>query len=760
MPEPKKLDPAAPPRPVTSTPARPVGATADSDETVRNSPAPTGRAPRPAGPVSPPRPAPSGPARPAPSGPPRPAGPVSPPRPAPSGPVRPAPSGPPRPSNGGGFGGPRPAGGGNSRPSGGGFGGNRPGGGGRPGGFGGNRPGGGFGGNRPGGRPGFGGGGRPGMGGGPRTSVVDRRLTPLVLPPQMSVKDLAEGMGVGAAVVVAELMKNGIMATINQQIDYETAAVVATDLGYTTEEAPPDRDAAEAQLAAEIAPELDPQAITRPPVVTIMGHVDHGKTKLLDAIRSTNVVASEAGGITQHIGASQVEIQGRKITFLDTPGHEAFTAMRARGAQVTDIAVLVVAADDGMMPQTVEALNHAKAAGVPIIVAINKMDKEDANPERVKTQLAEHNLVPVEWGGETEYVPVSARAGTNIDKLLEVILVVAELQNLKANPHRAALGAVVEAERDKTRGPLATVLVQNGTLNLRDYVVAGAVWGRIRAMQDDKGRRLRKAEPATPVEIQGLTEVPMAGDVFQVVPDEKTAREVSEKRSQQSRLNSLMQQTRPLTLEDMFSNIKAGKVKELRLILKADVRGSLEAIRQTLNAQTTADVQIKILHEGTGGIGESDVSLAVASGAIIIGFNVRPDVPGKRAADAAHVDVRFYNVIYNLIDDIKAAMVGMLDPTYKDQTEGFATVREVYRLPGNLQAAGLIVSDGKITRTGTVRVLRNGTVMQEGAVKALKRFKDDVRDVAAGYECGLTLEGFNDFQVGDSLEFYHKERVS
>ncbi|HUS13935.1 MAG TPA: translation initiation factor IF-2, partial [Chloroflexia bacterium] len=624
--------------------------------------------------------------------------------------------------------------------------GNRPGFGGRPGGFG--------------GRPGQG--GRPGAGGsGPgRSTGIDRRLTPLVLPPIMSVKELAEAMGLGAAVVVAELMKNGLMATINQQIDFETAAVVATDLGFTTEEAKPEMDAAEAQLAAEVAPAEDPQAINRPPIVTIMGHVDHGKTKLLDAIRSTNVVAQEAGGITQHIGASQVEIQGKKITFLDTPGHEAFTAMRARGAQVTDLAILVVAADDGVMPQTIEAMNHAKAANVPIIVAINKIDKEDANPEHVKTQLAEHNLVPVEWGGETEYVPVSARSGTNIDKLLEVILVVSELRNLKANPHRAALGAVVEAERDKSRGPIATVLVQNGTLNLRDYVVAGATWGRIRAMQDDKGRRLRKAEPSTPVEIQGLADVPMAGDVFQVVPDEKTAREVSDKRSHQQRLNSLMQQTRPLTLEDMFSHINTGKVKELRLILKADVRGSLEAIRQALNTLNTADVQIKILHEGTGGIGESDVSLAMASGAIIIGFNVRPDVPGKRAAEAARVDVRFYNIIYNLVDDIKAAMTGMLDPTYRDVTEGFAAVREVYRLPRNEQAAGLMVTDGRIQRSGTVRVLRNGTVIHEGTVKALKRFKDDVRDVAAGYECGLTMENFNDFQVDDTLEFYHKERVS
>jgi translation initiation factor IF-2 len=434
--------------------------------------------------------------------------------------------------------------------------------------------------------------------------------------------------------------------------------------------------------------------------------------------------------------------------------------MRARGAQVTDIAVLVVAADDGMMPQTVEALNHAKAANVPIIVAVNKMDKEDANPDRVKQQLSEQGLVPSEWGGETEYVPVSARAGTNIDKLLEVILVVAELRDVKANAHRAALGAVIEAERDKTRGPIATVLVQNGTLNLRDYVVAGSVWGRVRAMQDEKGRRLRKAEPSTPVEIQGLNDVPMAGDVFQVVPDEKTAREVSEKRSQQQRLNTLMQQTRPLTLEDMFSHINAGKVKELRLILKADVRGSLEAIRQALLGLSTTDVQVKILHEGTGGIGEADVSLAQASGAIIIGFNVRPDGKARELAEHEGVDVRTYRVIYEAIDDVKAALSGLLKPEQRETELGRAEVRALFRVPKLGVVAGSYVVQGNIPRDARVRLVRDGVVVYDGKIASLRRFKDDVREVAQGYECGIGIENFQDVKEGDIIEAYEVREVA
>jgi len=419
-----------------------------------------------------------------------------------------------------------------------------------------------------------------------------------------------------------------------------------------------------------------------------------------------------------------------------------------------------VAADDGVMPQTIEALNHAKAAEVPVIVAINKVDKETANAERVRQQLIEHGLVPVEWGGETEYVEVSARTGQGVDKLLEVILVVAELLDLKANPSRPARGIIIEAKRDRARGPVVTVLVQTGTLNLRDYVIAGPVWGRVRAMANDKGRVLRRAEPSTPVEITGLVDVPDAGDVLQVLPDEHAVRDVAENRSRQRRLETLLQTSKPLSLEEMFSQIQSGKVKEVRLIVKADVRGSLEAIRQSVTGLSTADVGVKIIHEGTGAIGESDVSLAVASQAIIVGFNVRPDPAAKRAADTAHVDIRFYNIIYNLLDDIRAAMQGMLEPTYSDITDGYATVRQVFRLPRNEQAAGLIVTDGKILRTDTVRVLRNGAVKHEGPIGSLKRFKDDVREVAAGYECGLSFDNFNDFQEGDTLEFFHKERVS
>jgi translation initiation factor IF-2 len=654
----------------------------------------------------------------------------------------------------------RPGGPGGPR---GGPGGNRGGPGGNRGGPGGNRggPGGRPGQTIPGRGPGGFSGGRPGQRGPqPMRGAPVVQRAPVELPPMLTVRDLAGALKLGAGAVIGQLLKNGVTATINAPLDFDTAAIIAHDLGYEVIPAKPVLDAAEEALAAEVPISEDPQAVARPPVVTIMGHVDHGKTKLLDAIRSTNVVASEAGGITQHIGAYQVEIQGKKITFLDTPGHEAFTAMRARGAQVTDIAVLVVAADDGVMPQTIEAMNHAKAANVPIIVAINKIDKETANPERIRTQLSEYNLVPVEWGGETEYVEVSARTGLNVDKLLEVILVVSELLDLKANPNKPAVGVIIEAKRDRLRGPIATVLVQNGTLNLRDFVIVGSVMARIRAMTNDKGRNLRRAEPSTPAEITGLVDVPEAGDVLQVLPDEKTVRDVAESRTRQRRLETLLQGSKPLSLEEMFTQIQAGKVKEVRLIVKADVRGSIEAIRQALNNLSTPDVQVKILHEGTGAIGESDVSLAVASGAIIIGFNVRPDPAAKRAADTAHVDIRFYNIIYNLLDDIRAAMAGLLEPTFADTTDGYATVREVFRLPRNEQAAGLIVTDGKILRTDTVRVLRNGAVVHEGPVGALKRFKDDVREVAAGYECGLSLPSFHDFQVGDTLEFFHKERVS
>ncbi|MEO8286747.1 MAG: translation initiation factor IF-2 [Chloroflexota bacterium] len=606
---------------------------------------------------------------------------------------------------------------------------------------------------------------RPGVGGGRGFGVgrglgIERPTPKVAIPPYLTVKELAELMGVNPTAIISEMMKHNVLATINQQIDYDTAAIVAIGLGYEVTEAKPEveEDLGE-RLSAEQEAADTGRLMARPPVVTIMGHVDHGKTKLLDSIRSANVIATEAGGITQHIGAYQVELQGRRITFLDTPGHEAFTAMRARGAQVTDIVILVVAADDGVMPQTLEALSHAKAAGVPIVVAINKMDREEANPDRVMNQLSEQSLVPVEWGGETEFIKVSARTGDGIQTLLETILLVADIQNYKANPQRLATGTIIEAEMDRNRGPIATVLIQNGTLNLRDYVVAGATWGRVKAMQDDKARKLRKAEPAMPAEILGLTAVPQAGDTLLVAPDEQTAKEIAEQRARARRMEEAAQGIKTISLDDLFSQIQAGRVKELRLILKADVQGSLEAISQTLAKLSTDIVKVTVLHKATGGITESDVQLASASGAIIIGFNVRPDAVAKRAADKNHIDIRFYDIIYKLSEDIEKAMKGMLDPTFHDVTDGYAEVRAVFRLPKNEQAAGLMVTEGKITRNSRVRLLRNGAVIYDGTVSALKRFKDDVREVAQGYECGISLEGYNDFQEGDTLEFYRKEQI-
>jgi translation initiation factor IF-2 len=605
-------------------------------------------------------------------------------------------------------------------------------------------------------------GGGTGRGIGATRGLTIERPTPKVaIPPFLTVKELADLMSINPAKIIMELLKHNIRATINQQIDYETAAVVAIGMGYEVEEAKPEveEDLGE-RLEADLAITETGRMSHRAPVVTIMGHVDHGKTKLLDSIRSANVVDTEAGGITQHIGAYQVELQGKRITFLDTPGHEAFTAMRARGAQVTDIVVLVVAADDGVMPQTLEALSHAKAAGVPIIVAINKMDKPEANPDLVMTQLSEQGLVPTAWGGETEFIKVSARAATGIQDLLETILLVAEIQDLKANSTKSAKGTIVEAEMDRNRGPVATVLIQNGTLNLRDYVVAGGTWGRVKAMQDDKGRKLRKAEPSTPAEILGLSGVPKAGDVLLVAPDETTAKEIAEQRARIMRFEEAAQSIKAVSLDDLFAQIQAGKVKELRIILKADVQGSLEAISQTISKLSTDEVKVSILHRATGGITESDVQLAVASAAIIIGFNVRPDATAKRAAEKNRVDIRFYDIIYKLSEDIEKAMTGLLEPTYHDVTEGYAEVRAVFRLPKNEQAAGLYVTEGKLARNAQVRALRNGAVIFDGTVSALKRFKDDVREVAQGYECGISLEGFHDFQEGDTLEFYRKEQVA
>jgi translation initiation factor IF-2 len=575
----------------------------------------------------------------------------------------------------------------------------------------------------------------------------------------MTVREFSEATGVGASDILKALMKLGVLANINQQIDYDTASIIAADFGIETVEHVPEQLAGIVENVKDVLASQDSGDMkARPPVVTIMGHVDHGKTKLLDAIRSTRVAEGEAGGITQHVGAYQVEIHGRKITFLDTPGHEAFTAMRARGAQVTDIVVLVVAADDGVMPQTQEAIAHVKAAGVPMIVAINKVDAPNANPLRVREQLAQSEVYVEQFGGDVPSVEVSAKLKQNIDGLLEMILLVADLQEFKANPSAQAVGTVVEAEMDKNRGPIATVLVQNGTLRLEDNVLAGSTTGTIRAMFNDAGKRLRFAEPATPVVILGLMEVPQAGDIIQAMDDLTIAREVAVQRQRQIRLEA-MANTRGISLDGLFSQVQQGKIKDLNIILKVDVQGSLGAIEHALGQLNTSEVQIKTIHKGTGTITESDVNLAVASHAIIIGFNARPDPAARKQAEQHGIDIRFYNIIYQLTEDIKKAMIGMLDPEYKEVVDGFAEVRNTFRLPTREIVAGVMVTDGKINRQLSVRVLRSGVVLHDGRLGSLKRFKDDAREVVSGYECGLTIDGFNDVQVGDNLEFYRKERV-
>jgi translation initiation factor IF-2 len=592
---------------------------------------------------------------------------------------------------------------------------------------------------------------------------VTRPEGPVTLGSVMTVAELADALYVSAIDVIKELMTQGIMATINQQVDYDTASAVARAFEIETEEHIPEvvQQASEEVESRRGEGATDPEATPRPPVVTIMGHVDHGKTKLLDAIRETKVAEGEAGGITQHIGAYQVEIQGRKITFLDTPGHEAFTAMRARGAQVTDIAILVVAADDGVMPQTREAIAHAKAASVPIVVALNKIDLPAANPERVKQQLADAGVIPEDYGGDVPVVEVSAREKLGIDDLLEVILLVADIQELRANPHKPAVGAVIEAKIDRSRGVTASVLVQSGTLKPRDVLVAGSTWGRIRAMHDDRGRRLRKAEPSSPAEVLGLLELPQAGDVFQVVDDEKMARALAEERARQRRAEAFGE-SRVVKLDDIYGQIQAGGIKELPVVVKADVQGSLGAVMGSLTKlNEDADaVTLTMVHSGTGGISESDVNLAAASGAIIIGFNVRPDAAAKRTADAANIDIRFYDVIYHLVDDVRAAMSGLLEPEKHEVTDGYAEVRNTFRLPNRDVVAGLYVLDGKAARNSRARVLRGGAVIADTTVASLKRFKDDVREVQAGYECGTILDGYHDVQDGDQIEFYHVEEVA
>jgi translation initiation factor IF-2 len=571
----------------------------------------------------------------------------------------------------------------------------------------------------------------------------------------VSIKELAEKMSKPAAEIIKKLLMLNIMATINQELDFETASLIAGDFGIEVEKII-DKSSEEVLLKEEEDKEEDLKA--RPPIVTIMGHVDHGKTSLLDAIRETNVIATEAGGITQHIGAYNVTIAGKRIAFLDTPGHEAFTAMRARGANVTDIAILVVAADDGVMPQTAEAINHAKAANVSIIVAINKIDKPGANPDKVKQELTEYGLLAEDWGGDTIMVPVSAKKKEGIDTLLEMILLSSEMLELKANPNKKAKGTVIEAQLDKGRGPIATILVQEGTLFVGDAFVVGHTSGRIRAMVDEKGKRLKKAGPSTPVEIIGLSEVPDAGDIFVVMEDEKDARQIAEKRKDKQKQEQ-QKSTMKVSLEDIFSQIQEGKMKELNIIVKADVQGSVEAIKQSLQKLSNEEVKVKTIHGGVGAISESDVMLASASSAIIIGFNVRPQPAAAELAEKDDVDIRLYRVIYNAIDDIEAAMKGMLEPEYKEVILGHAEIRTIFKVSNVGTIAGCMVKDGKVTRNSSVRLVRNGIVVHEGSLASLKRFKDDAKEVATGYECGLNLENYNNIEEGDIIESFIIEAV-
>lgn len=583
------------------------------------------------------------------------------------------------------------------------------------------------------------------------------------LPASLTVRELAQRLGVSPIDIIKRLMYNGIMATINQQIDYETAAIVASDLGFETVEERAPEEAVEEEgvspLWARLYAKEDPANLRpRPPVVTVLGHVDHGKTSLLDAIRKTNVAEGEVGGITQHIGAYQVEHNGRLITFLDTPGHEAFTAMRARGAQTTDIAVLVVAADDGVMPQTIEALNHARAARVPIIVALNKIDKPTAQPERVKRQLSDLGLVPDEWGGDTLVIPVSAKKRIGIEDLLEAILLVAESQNIRANPNRPAVGTVLEAQLDRAKGPTATVLVQNGTLRVGDAVVAGTVYGRVRRMLDSNGKPVREAPPSTPVQVIGLSGVPEAGDILEVVADERTARAIAAKRLEEKQARAA-RAVRALTLDDLSRSIRQGQAKELNLIIKADVQGSIEPIVTSLNRLSTEQVKVNIIHAAAGAVTESDVNLAIASKAIIVGFQVSVDPAARRLAESEGVDIRLYDIIYELVDEVELALKGLLEPTYVERVIGKAEVRATFDIPKVGRVAGCYVLEGEIRRNSRARVYRQGDLKFDGPVASLKRFAKDVREVKAGYECGLGLEGFHDFAVGDIIEFYVKERA-
>ncbi|WRS27132.1 translation initiation factor IF-2 [Oscillospiraceae bacterium MB08-C2-2] len=580
-----------------------------------------------------------------------------------------------------------------------------------------------------------------------------RQKLEITLPEEISVSDLASRLKIQSAEVIKRLMGLGIMAAAGQIIDYDTAAMIAMEIGAKVE--PEVVITIEERLFQEIE-DTDENTLTRSPVVVVMGHVDHGKTSLLDAIRDANVTAGEAGGITQHIGAYQVQVEDRSITFLDTPGHSAFTSMRARGAQVTDIAILVVAADDGIKPQTVEAINHAKAAGVPIIVAINKMDKPDANPERVKQGLTEHELVPEEWGGETICVEVSAKQHQNIDSLLEMVLLVADMRDLKANPDRMAKGTVIEARLDKGRGPVATILVQNGTLHNGDVIIAGTAVGRVRTMLNDKGERVEDAGPSTPVEITGLGEVPQAGDAFNAVEDEKLARELVDQRRHEAKEEVFKSYTK-VTLDNLFSQISEGEIQELPIIIKADVQGSVEAVKQSLEKLNSDEVRVRVIHGGVGAVSESDVMLANASNAIIVGFNVRPDPAAQENAQRDDVEIRLYRIIYDAIDEIKAAMRGMLAPKTREVDLGRAEVRQVYKISNVGTVAGCYVLSGKITRSAKIRVVRDGIIIADDELDSLRRFKDDVKEVATGYECGMGLKKYGDIKEGDILEAYEIE---
>ena len=585
--------------------------------------------------------------------------------------------------------------------------------------------------------------------------IAKKQQLKVEIPDEINVGELASRMKKTAGEVIKQLIKLGIFASVSDVIDYDTAALVAMELGCKVEK----------EVVVTVEERLiddhvdtEEELVNRAPVVVVMGHVDHGKTSLLDYIRHANVASGEAGGITQHIGAYTVEINGSPITFLDTPGHEAFTSMRARGAMVTDIAILVVAADDGIMPQTVESINHAKAAGIPLVVAINKMDKVGANPDRIKQELTNYDIVSEEWGGDTIICPISAKTGMGIDNLLENLVLLAEVSELKANPNRAAKGAVIEARLDKGRGPIMTVLVQNGTLKLGDIIIAGSAVGRVRTMINDKGQRITEAGPSVPVEISGMSEVPSAGDTFDAVADERMARELAEERRIQQK-NAAFGATKKVSLEDLFSQIQAGEMKTLNIIVKADVMGSAEAVKASLEKITNEEVRVKVIHSAVGAINESDVMLAATSGAIIVGFNVRPDNAASESAVRSNVDMRMYRVIYDCINEIEAAMKGMLAPKFREAIIGHAEVRETYKVSKVGTVTGCYVLDGKIQRGCEVRVLRDNVVVHEGELASLRRFKDDVKEVANGYECGMQVEKFNDIKVGDVIECFVMEQI-